>query len=114
MKCHGAAGRASSSSLPAGDGGVSRAAPHVGHVPSRSVGGLQNLAHSSHHGTRLDQANLSPPLSIFIGSEGAGLPEALMAEMDQVLAIPHLPQVESLNAGVAASIVLYEAARQRQ
>jgi tRNA G18 (ribose-2'-O)-methylase SpoU len=38
----------------------------------------------------------------------------LMAEMDQVLAIPHLPQVESLNAGVAASIVLYEAARQRQ
>jgi tRNA G18 (ribose-2'-O)-methylase SpoU len=34
--------------------------------------------------------------------------------MDEVVAIPHTPQVESLNAGVAASIVLYEAARQRK
>jgi tRNA G18 (ribose-2'-O)-methylase SpoU len=75
---------------------------------------LRLVATSSHQGTRLDQANLSLPLSIFIGSEGAGLPEVLMAEMDEVLAIPHLPQVESLNAGVAASIVLYEAARQRR
>jgi tRNA G18 (ribose-2'-O)-methylase SpoU len=36
-----------------------------------------------------------------------------MAEMDEVVAIPHSQKVESLNAGVAASIVLYEAARQR-
>jgi tRNA G18 (ribose-2'-O)-methylase SpoU len=34
--------------------------------------------------------------------------------MEEVIAIPHAPQVESLNAGVAASIVLYEAARQRR
>jgi len=31
-----------------------------------------------------------------------------------LVAIPHTPQVESLNAGVAGSILLYEAARQRQ
>jgi len=36
-----------------------------------------------------------------------------MAKMDESIAIPHTAQVESLNAGVAASIVLYEAARQR-
>ena len=35
-----------------------------------------------------------------------------MRDMDEFIAIPHSPQVESLNAGVAASIVLYEAARQ--
>jgi tRNA G18 (ribose-2'-O)-methylase SpoU len=35
-----------------------------------------------------------------------------MAQVDEVVAIPHSPKVESLNAGVAASIVLYEAARQ--
>jgi len=36
-----------------------------------------------------------------------------MAKMDELISIPHTQQVESLNAGVAASIVLYEAARQR-
>jgi tRNA G18 (ribose-2'-O)-methylase SpoU len=38
----------------------------------------------------------------------------VMSGMDEVIAIPHTAQVESLNAGVAASIVLYEAARQRK
>jgi tRNA G18 (ribose-2'-O)-methylase SpoU len=37
----------------------------------------------------------------------------LMRDMDEFIAIPHSSQVESLNAGVAASIVLYEAARQK-
>ncbi len=37
-----------------------------------------------------------------------------MAKMDEFISIPHTSQVESLNAGVAASIVLYEAARQRK
>ena len=45
--------------------------------------------------------------------EGAGVPRDLLAKVDEVVAIPHAPQVESLNAGVAASIVLYEAARQQ-
>lgn len=71
------------------------------------------IATSSHKGTRLDQAQLAGSSAIFIGSEGAGLPRALMAQMDETIAIPHSPRVESLNAGVAASIVLYEAARQR-
>jgi tRNA G18 (ribose-2'-O)-methylase SpoU len=37
-----------------------------------------------------------------------------MAQMDELVAIPHSASVESLNAGVAASIVLYEIARQKQ
>jgi TrmH family RNA methyltransferase len=72
------------------------------------------LATSSHKGTPLDQANLNGALAIFIGSEGAGLPRGLLTKMDETVAIPHTPQVESLNAGVAGSIVLYEAARQRK
>ena len=36
-----------------------------------------------------------------------------MRQMDETLAIPQAAAVESLNAGVAASIVLYEAARSR-
>ena len=76
--------------------------------------GLRLVATASHKGTRLDQAKLSGPLAIFIGSEGAGLSRDLIKEMDEVVAIPQASHVESLNAGVAASIVLYEVLRQRQ
>src|ERR1039457_17240 len=72
------------------------------------------IATSSHKGTPLDQANLTGPSAVFIGSEGSGLSRAVLAQADELVAIPHMPQVESLNAGVAGSIVLYEAARQRQ
>lgn len=75
--------------------------------------GLRLVATSSHKGTPLSKAALSGPVAIFIGSEGAGLSRELLKEMDEILAIPHSPKVESLNAGVAASIVLYEVARQR-
>jgi len=75
--------------------------------------GMRLVATSSHKGTPLDKATLNGPLAIFIGSEGAGLSRELLKEMDEIVAIRHSPKVESLNAGVAASIVLYEAARQR-
>jgi len=71
------------------------------------------LATSSHKGTPLPQANWTLPLAIFIGNEGAGLPREIMHQMDETLVIPQAVEVESLNAGVAASIVLYEAARMR-
>jgi TrmH family RNA methyltransferase len=95
-------------------------------ILAKAAGGLEEIsaklrardvrliATSSHKGTPLDQANLTGPSAIFIGSEGSGLPRAVLAQTDELVAIPHLPQVESLNAGVAGSIVLYEAARQRR
>ena len=63
--------------------------------------GLRLIATSSHKGTPLDQATLTGPLAIFIGSEGAGLPRELLSEMTETIAIPHSPAVESLNATVA-------------
>jgi TrmH family RNA methyltransferase len=75
---------------------------------------IRLIATSSHKGTPLDQADLTGPIAVFIGSEGSGLARGLMTQMDEVVAIPHTPQVESLNAGVAGSIILYEAARQRK
>ena len=76
--------------------------------------GVRLIATSSHKGTALDQADLTGTTALFFGNEGAGLPRELMGRMDEFLSIPHTPLVESLNAGVAASIVLYEAARQRK
>lgn len=75
--------------------------------------GLRLIATSSHKGTPIDQASLTGPLAVLVGNEGKGLPRELLANMSEVVAIPHSSSVESLNAGVAASIVLYEAARQR-
>jgi RNA methyltransferase, TrmH family len=76
--------------------------------------GLRLIATSSHKGKPLDQANLTGRLVVFIGSEGAGLSHDLLAEMTEIVAIPHSPNVESLNAGVAASILLYEVARRKR
>ena len=53
--------------------------------------GLRLVATASHKGTPLDQAKLSGPLAIFIGSEGAGLSRDLIKEMDEVVAIPQAP-----------------------
>jgi RNA methyltransferase, TrmH family len=74
---------------------------------------IRLLATSSHKGTPLPQADLQGPIAIFIGNEGAGIDKKLLSEMDQLVMIPHSTRVESLNAGIAASIILYEAWRQR-
>ncbi len=80
-------------------------------IPLLRAHGVRLLATCSHQGTPLPQISWTLPLAIFIGNEGAGLSRELTRHMDETLAIPQAVQVESLNAGVAASIVLYEAAR---
>jgi len=82
-------------------------------IPAMRDHGLRLVATSSHKGTPLAKADLTQPVAVLIGNEGAGLPRHTLGEMDEMIAIPHSSRVESLNAGVAASIILYEAARQR-
>lgn len=54
------------------------------------------------------------PVIIVIGSEGEGLHPRVQAECDVVVTIPMLGRVASLNASVAAGVVLFEAQRQRR
>ena len=61
--------------------------------------------------TELTHADLTRPVALVIGSEGRGVSEALRGAARE-LAIP-TAGVESLNAAVAAAILLYEARRQR-
>jgi tRNA G18 (ribose-2'-O)-methylase SpoU len=61
----------------------------------------------------LRETDLSGEAAVFIGNEGSGVNKKLFTQMDALIMIPHSTRVESLNAGVAASILLYEAARQR-
>ena len=75
--------------------------------------GVRVLATSSHKGTVISEVDLRGPVALLVGSEGSGLPKDVLAQADEIVAIPQSPRVESLNAGIAASIILYEAARQR-
>jgi RNA methyltransferase, TrmH family len=52
--------------------------------------------------------------AIFIGNEGAGVPSEVEHAADDWISIAMNDDVESLNAGVAASVILFEAARQRR
>ena len=83
-------------------------------IPLLKQHGVRILATSSHKGKAAHEIDFTGPLALLIGSEGAGLPPAIAALADELVTIPHSPRVESLNAGIAASILLYEAARQQK
>jgi RNA methyltransferase, TrmH family len=68
---------------------------------------------SSHKGRPVHEIDLTLRTAVFIGSEGQGVPRALLDAADEAILIPHSSKVESLNAAIAASILLYEAQRQR-
>lgn len=75
--------------------------------------GCRVVASSSHKGKPLHEADFTGPLALVVGSEGAGVPPEILSQADELVTIPHSPRVESLNAGIATSIMLYEAGRQR-
>jgi TrmH family RNA methyltransferase len=59
------------------------------------------------------EVDFKKPTAVLMGGEGAGLPEALVATADERITIPMHGAIESLNAAVAAALILYEARRQR-
>jgi TrmH family RNA methyltransferase len=66
------------------------------------------------HGTQpANLVDLAGPVALVIGNEGNGVPEELAAQADGTVTIPCPGAVESLNAAVAASVLLYAASRQR-
>jgi len=75
--------------------------------------GVRILATSVRGAARADLVDLAAPVALLIGNEGKGVPADLAAQTDGAITIPCPGPVESLNAAVAASVLLYEAARQR-
>lgn len=61
-----------------------------------------------------DACDYSKGTAFLIGNEGRGLKEETAALADECIRLPMEGQVESLNAAVASSILLYEAYRQRR
>jgi 23S rRNA (guanosine2251-2'-O)-methyltransferase len=59
------------------------------------------------------QADLTGPTAIVIGSEGDGMSRLVRENCDMTVHIPMSGQINSLNASAAATVLLYEAVRQR-
>jgi TrmH family RNA methyltransferase len=75
--------------------------------------GLRILTTAVHGAESSTISNLTGPTALLIGNEGNGVPADLASRCDGAITIPTPGAVESLNAAVAASVLLYEAARQR-
>ena len=56
----------------------------------------------------------SEPLVVVVGSEGKGLSRLVREHCDQIVSVPMSSAVESLNAGIATGVTLYEVARRRR
>ncbi len=75
--------------------------------------GIRTLAAMAHKAEPLGAIDLSVPSAFVIGSEGSGLKAEVASLCDARITIPCPGPVESLNAAVAASVLLYESSRQR-
>ncbi|MEU0495102.1 23S rRNA (guanosine(2251)-2'-O)-methyltransferase RlmB [Mycobacterium sp. NPDC006124] len=64
--------------------------------------------------TQLDELDASGPMVVVVGSEGKGLSRLVRENCDAIVSIPMAGPTESLNASVAAGVVLAEIARQRR
>ena len=78
---------------------------------ARNIAALAAVASDGEPVTRQD---LTQPSALLLGNEGNGIPEELLRLAAKRVTIPTPGPVESLNAAVAGSILLYEAARQRR
>lgn len=82
-------------------------------VDQAHAAGLQVVAAVGHGHTPMSAVDLTKPSLLVLGSEGQGLPPALVDAADVRVSIPMTPPVESLNVAVAAALLVYEARRQR-
>jgi len=75
--------------------------------------GCRIVATAPRGGRSLYDTDLRGAAAILIGGEGPGLDPDIIAQADTTLTIPMRAPVESLNAAVAAAVIVYEALRQR-
>ena len=64
-------------------------------------------------GERMYDLNLTGPIGLVIGSEGAGVSRLVRENCDYTASIPMRGEIDSLNASVAAGVLMYEIVRQR-
>ncbi len=76
--------------------------------------GRRRLAAVAVGGERLERVDLTGSVAIVLGNETSGLPVDLGPHLDGQVTIPVEPPAESLNVGMAGTVLAFEAARQRR
>ncbi|MDY6995228.1 MAG: 23S rRNA (guanosine(2251)-2'-O)-methyltransferase RlmB [Actinomycetota bacterium] len=76
--------------------------------------GLQVVGLDADGDTAIDELDADGPTVVVVGSEGKGLSRLVRENCDAIVSIPMAGPTESLNAAVAAGVVLAEIARQRR
>lgn len=71
------------------------------------------LAGADMAGESLFESDLTGPIALVVGSEGKGISRLLREKCDFMVKIPMIGEIESLNASVAAAVMMYEIVRQR-
>ncbi|OBB42905.1 23S rRNA (guanosine(2251)-2'-O)-methyltransferase RlmB [Mycobacterium sp. 852002-51961_SCH5331710] len=93
---------------------VARATNLTRTLKSWADAGLQIVGLDADGHTTVDELDGSGPMVVVVGSEGKGLSRLVRETCDAVVSIPMAGPTESLNASVAAGVVLAEIARQRR
>lgn len=76
--------------------------------------GVRLLGMVARGGTVYDHVDYAVPSAVVLGSEAHGLPTGVEASLDELVTIPMSGPTESLNVGMAGTIVCFEAQRQRR
>jgi len=118
IACQGSAHPFSAKAVRASAGSVFRMPTLAGSSPQEVLAELRKrelrqFAAMASEGPSAVGTDLARPCALWIGSEGSGLPVEIVRGADAPIRIPLRAAVNSLNAGTAAAVLLYEAARQR-
>jgi len=76
--------------------------------------GVRRLGTDVRSGTPYDEVDWRQPTAIVLGNEAHGLEPGLETALDDTVTIPMVGRSESLNVGMAAAVLAFEAARQRR
>ena len=78
------------------------------------AGGRARLATRARDGEPYDRADLTRPCALVLGNEARGLDASLDEHLDGAVTVPVAGRAESLNVAMAATVLCFEAARQRR
>ncbi len=76
--------------------------------------GLRTWAATQDDGLSIDEVDFTSPSVLVVGGEAGGVPSDLLASTQGRVSIPMSGEIESLNAAMAGTVLLFDAARQRR
>ena len=82
-------------------------------VPPLKQNGFKIIAATEKTDHLIYDVDMKGPCAIVMGSEGKGVSKTMLDMADEKAAIPLKGEISSLNVSVAASVILFEAVRQR-